>query len=66
MENNKEENLPNPVNYYGLTKLLGEAYALSYDESLVVRTSGVFRDKGFPVYAYKTLKEGESSSRKPE
>ena len=58
--NYKEEDLPNPVNYYGLTKLLGETYALSYDDSLVVRTSGVFRNKGFPVYAYKTLKEGKT------
>lgn len=54
----KEEDLPNPVNYYGLTKLLGETYALSYDDSLVIRTSGVFRHKGFPVYVYRTLKEG--------
>ena len=58
--NYREEDLPNPVNYYGLTKLLGETYALSYDESLVIRTSGVFRNKGFPVYAYKTLKEGKT------
>ncbi len=54
----KEEDLPNPINYYGLTKLLGETYALSYDDSLVIRTSGVFRHKGFPVYVYRTLKEG--------
>ncbi|NAZ31370.1 MAG: sugar nucleotide-binding protein, partial [Acidilobus sp.] len=40
----REEDEPNPINYYGLSKLLGEAYALSYDDSLVVRTSGVFSD----------------------
>lgn len=58
--NYREEDTPNPVNYYGLSKLLGETYAMSYDDSLVVRTSGVFRHKGFPVYVYKTLKEGKT------
>jgi dTDP-4-dehydrorhamnose reductase len=55
----REEDLPNPINYYGLTKLLGDAYALSYDDSLVIRTSGIFRNKGFPIYVYKTLKENK-------
>jgi len=55
----KEEDLPNPINYYGLTKLLGDTYALSYDNSLVIRTSGIFRNKGFPIYVYKTLKENK-------
>jgi dTDP-4-dehydrorhamnose reductase len=54
----KEDDIPNPTNYYGLTKLLGDIYVLSYEDSLVVRTSGIFRNKGFPVYAYKTLKNG--------
>ncbi|AGJ62320.1 SDR family oxidoreductase [Saccharolobus islandicus] len=58
----KEEDLPNPINYYGLSKLLGETYALSYDDTLVLRTSGVFRHKGFPIYVYKTLKEGKEVS----
>jgi len=55
----KEEDLPNPINYYGLTKLLGDTYALSYDDALVIRTSGIFRNKGFPIYVYKTLKENK-------
>jgi len=55
----KEEDLPNPINYYGLTKLLGDIYASSYDDSLVIRTSGIFRNKGFPIYVYKTLKENK-------
>ena len=55
----KEKDLPNPINYYGLTKLLGDTYALSYDDSLVIRTSGIFRNKGFPIYVYKTLKENK-------
>lgn len=58
----KEDDLPNPINYYGLSKLLGETYALSYDDTLVLRTSGVFRHKGFPIYVYKTLKEGKEVS----
>jgi len=58
----KEEDLPNPINYYGLTKLLGDTYALSYDDSLVIRTSGIFRNKGFPIYVYKTLKENKEVS----
>ncbi|AAK41975.1 dTDP-4-dehydrorhamnose reductase (rfbD-2) [Saccharolobus solfataricus P2] len=58
--NYKEDNIPNPINYYGLSKLLGEIFASSYDESLIIRTSGVFRNKGFPIYVYKTLKEGKT------
>ncbi|MGC8558778.1 MAG: SDR family oxidoreductase [Nitrososphaeria archaeon] len=55
-----ELDIPNPINYYGLTKLLGEAYALSYDYSLVIRTSGVFLNKGFPSFVVKQLKEGKT------
>ncbi|ADL19065.1 DTDP-4-dehydrorhamnose reductase [Acidilobus saccharovorans 345-15] len=56
----REDEEPNPINYYGLTKLLGEAYALSYDDSLVVRTSGVFRDKGFPSFVVRQLRQGRA------
>jgi len=55
----KEEDLPNPINYYGLTKLLGDIYALSYDDSLVIRTFRIFSNKGFPIYVYKALKENK-------
>lgn len=34
-----ETDVPSPVNFYALTKLLGEEAALGYDESSVVRTS---------------------------
>ncbi|BBG24358.1 hypothetical protein IC006_1669 [Sulfuracidifex tepidarius] len=55
----KEDDLPNPVNYYGLTKLLGETYVLSYDLSLVIRTSGVFGSKSnFPTFVMENLKRG--------
>ncbi|WP_084272635.1 SDR family oxidoreductase [Picrophilus oshimae] len=57
--NYREDDVPNPVNYYGLSKLLGEAYALSYDDALVVRTSGVYGVKlNFPLYVAKTLRAG--------
>ncbi len=56
-----ENDLPNPLNYYGLTKLLGEAYALSYDYSLVVRTSGVYSNNknNFPLLVLTSLKQGK-------
>ena len=38
--NYKEDDLPEPVNYYGLSKLLGDIYANSYDNALIIRTSG--------------------------
>ncbi|BDC17386.1 NAD(P)-dependent oxidoreductase [Acidianus sp. HS-5] len=57
--NYREEDIPNPINYYGLSKLLGEAFAMQ-DDVLIVRTSGVFRNKGFSLYVYKTLKEGKT------
>ncbi len=53
-----EQDIPNPINYYGLSKLLGDTYVLSYDDSLIVRTSGIFSYKGFPVHVYKSLKGG--------
>lgn len=56
--NYSEEDSPNPINYYGFTKAIGEAYALSYDDSLVIRTSGVYGIKmNFPLYVAKTLRE---------
>ena len=39
----KESDITNPVNYYGLTKLLGEKKCLSNNpSSIVIRTSGNF------------------------
>ncbi|MEM1983623.1 MAG: dTDP-4-dehydrorhamnose reductase [Ignisphaera sp.] len=40
----KESDIPNPVNFYGLTKLLGEIAVLDMfsKSSLVVRTSGLY------------------------
>ncbi|PYB68575.1 NAD(P)-dependent oxidoreductase [Thermoplasma sp. Kam2015] len=57
--NYSESDIPNPINYYGLSKLMGEAFALSYDDSLVIRTSGVYGVKtNFPLYVAKTLRSG--------
>ena len=57
--NYTEDSLPNPVNYYGFTKMIGDAFAMSYDNSLVIRTSGVFgRKKNFPRFAFERLKQG--------
>lgn len=58
--NYREDASPNPVNYYGLSKLAGENFALSAEENLVVRTSGVFGySNNFPLFAYNKLKNGE-------
>ncbi len=55
-----ENSVPNPINYYGLSKLLGDCAALSYDDSLVVRTSGVFGYKGnYPRFVVNQLKENK-------
>lgn len=44
--NYNEADLPNPVNYYGLTKLIGEQIALDYPNALVVRVP--FRRSPWP------------------
>lgn len=56
----RETSTPNPINYYGLTKLLGDWAAVSYDDSLVVRTSGVFGHKGnYPRFVVNQLRENK-------
>lgn len=58
-----EESVPNPINYYGLSKLVGDIYADGYDNSLIVRTSGVFgHSNNFPMFAFNSLKEGKKIS----
>lgn len=52
----KEDDVPNPISFYGLSKLIGETYVQSYDDSLVIRTSGVFGSKkNFPLYVFDQL-----------
>lgn len=55
-----EASTPNPLNYYGISKLVGETFAESYDNSMIVRTSGIFGgSSNFPVFVIKNLKEGK-------
>lgn len=61
--NYKEDSPPNPINYYGLSKLIGEVYANSYHKSLIIRTSGVFgHSSNFPKFAFDTLRSGKKLS----
>ncbi len=62
-----EEDPPNPINYYGLTKLLGEVAVASLHpvSSLVVRVSGLYGyspggKRNFGVNALKALLEGRT------
>ncbi len=58
--NYSEDTPPNPVNYYGLSKLAGEHFALSVEENLIIRTSGVFGySNNFPLFVYRKLKDEE-------
>ncbi len=55
--NYNENDIPYPVNYYGLSKLIGDNYANSYNNSLIIRTSGVYGSKNnFPMYVINNLK----------
>lgn len=57
----KEDSVPNPVNFYGLSKLIGDTFAQCYSGSLIVRTSGVFgHANNFPRFAYNTLRGGKT------
>ncbi len=55
--NYNENDVPHPVNYYGLSKLIGDSYADSYENSLIIRTSGLYGIKNnFPLYLINNLK----------
>ena len=56
----KESDLPNPLNYYGISKLIGEVFAMAFESSLIIRTSGVYGSKNnFPNFAYRQMKSGK-------
>jgi len=55
-----EDDLPNPINYYGYTKLSGEKSTLRYSENIVVRISVLYG------WLLKSLQNIPSSSMKPE
>ena len=42
----KEGDTPNPINFYGYTKFLGEKIVLDYPKSLIIRTSWLFGEHG--------------------
>lgn len=58
--NYKENDIPYPVNYYGLSKLIGDNYVNSYENSLIIRTSGVYGLKNnFPLYVINSLRNNQ-------
>lgn len=60
-EHYSEDSLPDPVNYYGFSKSIGDAYALSLPSSLVIRTSGVYGQRNnFPRFIYANLRAGKA------
>lgn len=40
-----EEDIPNPTNYYGITKLIAEQIVLTLESSCVIRTNFITREK---------------------
>ncbi|MCE8427572.1 MAG: dTDP-4-dehydrorhamnose reductase [Candidatus Methanoperedens sp.] len=42
----KESDIPNPLQIYGLSKLAGEYAALSYENSIIIRTCGLYGMQG--------------------
>lgn len=56
--NYREDATPDPQNYYGLSKLVGETFVESYENSLIVRTSGVYgMSNNFPLFVINNLTE---------
>lgn len=58
--NYTESSLQNPINYYGFSKAIGDAYASCYDHSLIIRTSGVYgHSNNFPKFVHDSLHAGK-------
>ena len=56
----KEFDMPSPLNFYGISKLIGEVFAMGFEDSLIIRTSGVYGSKNnFPNFAYRQMMDGE-------
>lgn len=56
----KENDKPDPINEYGRSKLIGETAALSIQDSIVIRTSGVFgKKRNFPSIVKEKGERGE-------
>ncbi|MEM0135537.1 MAG: NAD(P)-dependent oxidoreductase [Thermoplasmatales archaeon] len=55
-----EMSIPNPINFYGLSKLVGDSFTQMLENSLLIRTSGVFGySNNFPKFVYTSLKSGK-------
>jgi dTDP-4-dehydrorhamnose reductase len=55
-----EDSLPYPINYYGLSKLIGDNFAQMTENSIIVRTSGVYGySNNYPKFVYNALKSGK-------
>ncbi len=58
--NYSENSIPNPINFYGLSKLMGDNFASAYESSIVIRTSGVYGySNNFPIFVYNNLKNNK-------
>jgi dTDP-4-dehydrorhamnose reductase len=61
--NYKENDIPNPINYYGITKLMGEIAFLSCSNCAIVRASSIYGfglgRMNFAKYIYEKLKARE-------
>ncbi len=58
--NYSEDSVPDPINYYGMSKIMGDMAVESVPNHLIVRTSGVYGVKNnFPVVVYKRLRDGK-------
>ena len=60
----RENDIPNPINYYGLTKLMGEIAFQSCEKYAIVRASTIYGfgpgRTNFAKYLFEKLKKGES------
>jgi dTDP-4-dehydrorhamnose reductase len=60
--NYKEDDITNPINYYGYTKQISEIKTLNYSNSIVIRTSFIYDSKletNFIKFIFKKLDKGE-------
>jgi len=59
----REKDAPNPVNYYGLTKLMGEVAFMTCEKYAIVRASTIYGfgpgRTNFAKYLFEKLKKGE-------
>lgn len=61
-----EDQIPSPLNYYGILKCMSEAQTLSYSKSLVIRAAKIFSvgydNRNFIARLYNSLKNKEPMS----